>query len=130
MYGTHSTLLKKNIKSPLKYNSPLFHITSNIDKHPYTQQSIQQHTHTDAAAENSLRDPHHHPLHYRVLFSCDSNTTLLNKEQALCEGEKGAHHRFKAITLVFLTHTPPPMISHHHRRGKLRKNHKTRAMPG
>lgn len=35
----HPTITKRNIKSHLKNNSPLFHITSNIDKYTYTAEA-------------------------------------------------------------------------------------------
>lgn len=98
-------ILKKNIKSPLKYNSPLFHITSNIDKFTYTQQPIQQHTYT--GAENRWEILIIIPYITVLFFVCHvSNTTLLSKKRRTgIMREEKAHHQFKAITLVFLTHT-------------------------
>jgi hypothetical protein len=43
---------------------------------------------------------------------------------------EGTHHQFKAITLVFLTHTPPPTIISHHHRWKTEKKSQDARMPG
>lgn len=95
---------------PLKYNSPLFHITSNIDK--YSQQPIQQSPRTQVQLRNRweiLIIIPYITVSSAFFSLCDvSNTTLLSskKKGSIMRGERGkrAHHQFKAITLVFLTH--------------------------
>lgn len=127
---------KKNIKSPLKYNSPLFHITSNIDKHTHTHNNlIQQNTHTSVVGENRWEILIIIP-YITVLFLVRrvSNTTLLEQEETgimrVERGRASTHHQFKAITLVFLTHTLPPIIISHHHRWKTEKKSQDARMPG
>lgn len=52
------------------------------------------------------------------------------QRKALCEQGEQAHHQFKAITLVFLTHTLPPTIISHHHRWKTEKKSQDARMPG
>lgn len=63
-----------------------------------------------------------------------SNTTLLEQEETgimrVERGRASTHHQFKAITLVFLTHTLPPIIISHHHRWKTEKKSQDARMPG
>lgn len=147
MYDTRSThphlflsrlslrwMLKKNIKSPLKYNSPLFHITSNIDKRAYTQQPIQQSTNTNIDGEK-IRWEILIIIPYITVFFSSSMYLIQHywaeqQRKALFEQGEQAHHQFKAITLVFLTHTLPPTIISHHHRWKTEKKSQDARMPG
>lgn len=109
------------------YNSPLFHITSNIDEH--SQQLIQQNnTHTRARERTII--PY---ITVFLPFRLIQHYWRAREEEAV-DDEAAAHYTPPIQSHYFSfsnTHTHTgAIISHHHRRWKTEKKSQDARMPG